>query len=677
MRKISLILNALLSVFAISSTAVAQETESAYSFTLDSVTVKGYRYRSPIRAEIDGLTKWNVSDLNLLPQVLGNAEPMRYAQMLPGIQTNNELRSGINIEGCDSQHNLISIEGVPVYNVNHLFGFFSTFNTTHFSSVSIAKGPLGGYSPNRIGGQLDMQHFKTIADTASGLLSVGFISSQGTVRMPVGKKTALTVSFRDSYLNLLYGRWLEIDGERIKYSFYDANLTIQHNVNKHNTILFDFYSGNDKGDFGEQFFMNDLRARWGNCYGAIHWLCSNGNGLTIKSTAYMTDYKNKFNADLLDMELGLYSNITSVGLKSSVARAGLNAGVETIWHIIVPQTIEHSGGFNTANTETDRERSVESSVYVDYNFEITDRFKVASGLRGSVFFRGNRSFTALDPSVRLLYDNSTLQISATYALRHQYLFQTGFSDAGLPTEFWISAGEDIKPQYAHELNIGGGRFFFNSQYKIEADLFYRKLFQQVAYGKSIFDIINSAYDIGGALLHGNGENCGFSLMLNKCAGQLNGWISYTYTRARRSFDEENRKKSYSASHERPHELNAVVSYSVGRHWSFGGTLVYASGTPLTPIEYVYLLNNNIVVKYGDYNSSRLRPYMRLDLSVNYKWMGKSKNEQGVNFSLYNATNRENELFRYMRMRKGNTSFYYTSRGFVRFALPSVSYYCKF
>lgn len=674
MRRHSLTLLSLLC--ALSSSVVAQEEESAYNITLDSVTVKGYRYRSPIKTEVSGLTKWNVSDLKLLPQVLGSAEPVRYAQMLPGVQTNNELRSGISIEGCDNQHNLISIEGVPIYNVNHLFGFFSTFNTPHFSSVAIAKGPTGAGSPNRIGGMLEMHHFTTIPDTASGTLSAGLIASQATANIPLSAKTAATVSVRKSYLNLLYSHWLEIDDQQIRYSFNDANLTLLHRLNNRHTLMLDFYSGNDVGTFSEKNFLADMKARWGNNLGAVHWLYDNGDGLTVKATAYITDYRNRFGLDFQEMSFRLPSGITDIGVKCSLVWRDWNVGMETNWYDILPQSLEQNGGFNADDLKESNTQSVELSMYANYEYALTEALKISGGARGSRFTQKNTNYSALDPSVRLIYDKSVLHISATYALRHQYLFQTGFSDAGLPTEFWISADNEIKPQYAHEGSINGGGFFLNGRYKFEAGLFYRKLYHQLAYKGSVLDLANSAYDIGNSLVRGNGVNYGVSLMLNKCTGRLTGWMSYTYTVAQRSFDEENRKKYYPANHERPHELNVVFSYTAGRHWIFSGTAVYASGTPITPIESAYILNNNIVIKYGDFNSTRLKPYFRIDLSANYKWNGKRETEQGVNFSLYNATNRENELFRYLRIRE-DAIFYYKSVTFIRYALPSFSYYCKF
>ncbi len=675
MRKFSLTYILIILFCALSSSAYSQEDESAWTFSLDSITVTGFRNRLPVKSDVRGVTLWDMSSMNLLPQILGNADPMHYAQMLPGIQTNNEYKSGINIEGCDNQHNLITIDGVPIYNVNHLLGFFSTFNSTHFQSMSIAKGVVGADSPNRIGGQLNMQHMTDIPDSINGNVSVGLISSQGTLHLPFGKKTLVSLSLRGSYLNLLYSRWMKADEQQVKYSFYDVNVTLGHQVDKHNLLLFDLYSGSDTGIFSESHYLADMKARWGNNMGALHWFYKNDDGTVARTTAFVTDYRNKFSLEMQDMSFRLPSGITDFGLKSNLMWKGWNIGFETSLHQIRPQSLKHHVDFKMADANIDKTHSLESSLFANYEYPLAEHLNIMGGIRGTCFVEGNHVYTTLDPSLRFLFDNSTWNVSATYALRHQYLFQTGFSDSGLPTEFWMSSSKDFKPQYAHEFSVNGSIYLFSRRYRVGLDLFYRRLYNQIAYKGSVLDYVNREYDMNSALLHGNGENYGFSLMLNKCAGALTGWLSYTYTHARRSFDEERRRDSYPASHERPHELNAVAAYAVGKHWTFGGTIVYASGTPFTPAQSLYLLNNNIIMKYGKYNSARLQPYIRLDLSVNYKWKGKKKSEHGINFSLYNTTSRDNELFYYLRTQKDG-SFAYRPVTFILNALPSISYYHK-
>jgi hypothetical protein len=165
-------------------------------------------------------------------------------------------------------------------------------------------------------------------------------------------------------------------------------------------------------------------------------------------------------------------------------------------------------------------------------------------------------------------------------------------------------------------------------------------------------------------------------MLQKCTGRLTGWLSYTYTHARRTFQEFNHNKEFPASHERPHDLKAVITYKPTKHWDFGGTFIYASGTPFTPPQSLNVMNGNILINYADYNSSRLAPYVRCDLSVNFKWKSRRFKEQGLNLSVYNAFANRNELF--WRIKKTDDNrFAYRPVSFVIKTLPSISYYIKF
>ena len=666
----------LATLYALSLLAHAQEAESAWNLSLDSITVTGYRYSSPVKSGLNGMTVWDMSAMSRLPQILGNADPMRYAQMLPGIQTNNEYNSGIHIEGCDNQHNLVAIEGVPIYNASHLLGFFSAFNTDHFKAMSIAKGVAGAFSPNRIGGQVEMRHAEALADSLSGSLSVGLISSQCTLHVPVSRGTAVTASARGSYMNLLYGSWLRQGSQQVKYSFLDANVTVTHRLGDRHSLLLDFYHGNDRAHLDEGHYLAEMKAAWGNTMGALHWIYEDESGLTGRSSAYLTHYRNRFGLDMQDVSFNLPSSITDAGLRSDMAWGRWAWGIEAVWHRVTPQYLEYQGGLNVGGDDAPSLRSLETSVYAEYQQPLSAGLQVAGGTRASVFAGDGMTRGAIDPTVRLQYSRPAVEVSAVYALRHQYLFQTGFSDMGLPTEFWLPSTRDVKPQYAHELSVGAGVWLAGRRFKVSMDLFYKRLYHQLAYRGSVLDFFNTVYDLNSSLMHGRGENRGMSVTVHKCSGRLTGWVSYTYTRARRSFDAERHRDSYPASHERPHELNAVLTYRAARHWNGGATLVMASGTPYTPAESLYLLNGNIVMRYGRYNSARLRPYLRLDLSAGYTWATPRGTEHGINVSLYNATSRENELFYYLNTHSDG-SFAYRPAAFFLRVLPSLSYHMSF
>ena len=176
--------------------AHAQE-EDVWNISLDSLVVKSYQNTSLMKTNGNGKVTWNLRQMESLPKILGNADPVRYAQMLPGVQTNNEFSAGLRIQGCDNQHNVITVGEVPIYNINHLLGFFSSFVSSHYPVMELTKSPASVQMANRLGSELTMELPDSIPSSVNGEVSLGLISSQGTLRIPVTRRLGVTLSLRE------------------------------------------------------------------------------------------------------------------------------------------------------------------------------------------------------------------------------------------------------------------------------------------------------------------------------------------------------------------------------------------------------------------------------------------------------------------------------------------------
>ena len=124
--------------------AFAQRETGELNVLLDSVDITASRNAQSVRTMSDGSVRLNLDMLDKLPKIMGNADPISYSRMLPGVQTSGEYNGGLHINGSENSHNTISVLDVPLFNVNHLLGFFSTFIPTHYSSMSL-KG-IGRYN---------------------------------------------------------------------------------------------------------------------------------------------------------------------------------------------------------------------------------------------------------------------------------------------------------------------------------------------------------------------------------------------------------------------------------------------------------------------------------------------------------------------------------------------------
>ncbi len=643
---------------------------------MDTVVVTRRVATTSVALRHDGALRWDTRAFDVLPKILGNADPVHYAQMLPGVQTNSELDAGLHIQGSDNTHNMLSVQGVPIYNASHLLGLFSVFNAPHYSSMTLKKMANEGGDPSRIGGTLTMELPTAPHDSLNGELSVGLISSQGTMRIPIGKKAGLTISGRGSYLNLLYSRWLTVEDLGMRYAFGDANMTWTLQPNEKNKLWIDAYWGCDKVNVEQDEYSAQINLRWGNCMTAMHWNYDRNDNLKTRSTIYYTRYSNRLRLSQGEMLFHLPSDIGDMGWHGELEYKDWRVGAETIWHNILPQSPEADNIYNQTLKPQPHYHTQEYTLFADYTHTLITHLLATLGIRTSAYMDYKaKCHLGADPSLRLSYTRNNWQITADYSIRHQYLYQTGTTSLGMPTEFWMSIGEECQPQWGHNVSLSSAIYMWNGRLRLSAECYYKRLYNQVEYDGDMMKFLNADYRLADNLLHGRGYNYGFNLMLSKRTGKLTGWINYAYGRARRQFAEDGYKHTFSATHERPHEINILLSYRIGKHCTMAATYVFASGTPFTAPQNFYIMNGMLLTQYGPHNDRRLRPYRRLDLSANYLFTSRHLRESGLNLSLYNATMRHNDITCRLKVHDGH--YLYSHFALIKFILPSVSYFLKF
>lgn len=675
-------------VFGILKGVSAEMTDTLNHYGLQDVEIRGKRLRSQLR-EIEGTSIISMSLMDEMPHILGNADPLHYAQLLPGVQTNSEYDAGLHIQGCDNSHNYVSLGGAPVYNAAHLLGFFSIFNAGHFTEMSLQKSPVSASFPNRLGGRVDMLTPTWLAaeDSLSvgavhGELSVGPMSSQGTLRLPIGKRSLLLLSARAAYLNLLYSKWLEVDGDEVKYDFSDYNLSYITQLDDANVLKIEGYWGYDKMKIGQASHGLQGKLKWNNTMAALHWYSRSKHGENerrknwqMEQMVYYSRYANRLNLNEYSFQVGMRSFIFDLGYKGNFSCERWSMGAEVVRHQLLPQDIGISGNLANYQTDTQHQQSMEASAYLQYCQPLGENLLMELGARVSGY-HCQKSFYRVMPHLKFNCDLSpSAKLNLNLGIRNQYLFQTGFSSSGLPTEFWFAADKNHRPQYACHAALQGEFWFAEKEYRLSVETYYKWLMNQIENNSNMFDILFSSYSFDGSLLHGKGYNYGLNLLLEKRRGKLTGWLSGSFGRAMRKFDGEQYQGWYPAGHERIYELNAVATYRINRRLNLGATYVLASGTPYTKVNYAYLMSGNLVTEYGPHNGDRVKPYMRLDLSVSYDFATKGKVRSGINFSLYNVTMHGNDLF--YRIKVYDNHVRYNGFKFLMPIMPSINYYCKF
>ena len=97
--KASRLLFSLLCSLLFTLPAHAQEADTARVKELQGVEVVGRHVTGKLRHDSLGGMSLDLSFLDDMPRIAGNADPIRYTQLLPSVQTNSELDAGLYVQG--------------------------------------------------------------------------------------------------------------------------------------------------------------------------------------------------------------------------------------------------------------------------------------------------------------------------------------------------------------------------------------------------------------------------------------------------------------------------------------------------------------------------------------------------------------------------------------------------
>jgi outer membrane receptor for ferrienterochelin and colicin len=359
-----------------------------------------------------------IKQIKELPALLGEVDVFKILQLLPGVQSGTEGASGLYVRGGGPDQNLILLDGVPVYNASHLFGFFSIFNADAINNVELIKGGF----PSRYGGRLssviDVSMKEGNMQEVKGEGSIGLIASKATVEGPIKKdKTSFILSARRTYLDLLARPIVKAaskGNETVGYYFYDLNGKVNHIINDKNRLYLSVYTGDDKAysKYSNFYINNNERTdyqdeyglKWGNFITALRWnnvinsrLFSN---YTFTYSKYQFDLFSEYKEKITGVgknESNTYSERYFSGIRDWAAKADfefipnpdhyIRFGSNVIFHKFSP------GVYASKSTQQENDlklgagelNSTEYALYAEDDINITNRFKANLGLNYSVF----------------------------------------------------------------------------------------------------------------------------------------------------------------------------------------------------------------------------------------------------------------------------------------------------
>ena len=702
--------------------------------TLDEVVVEAARATVSARSPQMSVVELPVQQIKSIPTLFGEADVLKAIQLLPGVQNGTEASAGMYVRGGGPDENLLLLDGVPVYNVNHMMGFFSVFNPDALKNVTLYKGSFPAHFGGRLSSVVDVRMKEGDMQQYHGNVSVGLISSKFNLEGPIVKdKLSFNLSLRRTYSDLLMrpALWIakslldEINKLKAGYYFYDFNGKLNWKISDKDRLYLSFYSGDDavyfrvknkdytSGDITYQNFIN-MDWKWGNKVAALRWNHVMSQQLFMDASVNYTQYRHNLGMGIIEEDIFDHYNGQDISHRNEFSMAyksGINdltAKVDFDYTPLPNHEIRFGGNYtyhqfrpevqalkiiNGNQTEIDTTAGSpkvfahETALYAEDNMTFGDIFRINAGVHYSTFTVEGKTYQSVQPrlstSVMLA---SNLSLKAGYAYMTQYVHLLSNSSLSLPTDLWVPVTKNIIPMNAHQWSVGA-YYELPRLFDISVEGYYKTMDNLLEYkdGASFF---GSSERWDQKVCMGKGWSYGVEFLIQRSFGNTTGWVGYTWAHAKRQFDREgmiiNDGKVFPAKYDRRHDLSITVQHKFSDKFDLSGTWVFSSGNCGTLGTQVY---EGLITDWGtspaiyarERNNFRMGSYHRLDVGMNFH----KQKKHGVrtwNISVYNAYNHNNPFIVYTDY-KWDEATQLENRVLMQASLfpiiPSVSYSYKF
>lgn len=700
------LISCLFSLFFLDYSAAAQAPE--VRDTIRRVLISAPK--SPIA--YTGLKRLDTKDLLGTVAILGTPDVIKSLQNLPGVSSGVELVSGLYVHGGDGSDNLFLLDGIPLFQVSHLAGIFSSFNTDVVKSIDFYKSGF----PARFGGKLssvvDVATSDGDMDKSGGSVSVGLIDGRLHLYGPIIKdRLSYDVAVRRSWLDVIASPVLALQStagskKSGNYALFDANANITYLPTSRDKMNFRFFTGYDRFSYmeknsdkyyGREIYypedVNELRMMWGNLAASSSWNHTVSDRSYLSSAAYysrgfsdMYDYQK---SDDFSMEDVMTSNTRMESSASSANVAGiksayflnlehhhLSAGAEYQYSWYDPKvSSQETDGDETKSADSGgRVYKTNTAVAFVEDEMVYGPFSMTAGMRLDTFFSGGYAYFKPQPRVSASYNiTEDYIVKASYESMSQasHLLSSIYVD--LPTNLWMPSTAIVKPSDSRQA-AAGLYARFSRRWHMDISAFYRTIDNCLIYSgtTSLFPPVDKWET---SFISGRGRAYGAELELRYLADRFSIDAYYTLSWSEKKFDDlycgwfrdrfDNR-----------HKITLSGTFKISGNIDVNATWNYHSGNRVSVPEHIlYTPDGGFSLLYSEPYNAQLPDYHRLDLSCNFHKLTRKGRESVWNISIYNAYCRFNPFV--MRTTSDEEGKFVEILYSYVPIIPSVSYTLKF
>jgi CarboxypepD_reg-like domain/TonB-dependent Receptor Plug Domain len=635
---------------------------------LDEVTISSVASDAVVKENQIGVNRLDIRSLEKLPTFLGERDVVKAILLNPGVASIGEGSSGFNVRGGSVDQNLILQDEAILFNSSHALGFFSTFNADMIKSAALSKGNISAAYGGRLASVLDVTT-KDGSDRLKYKVSMNPIAGSGSIEAPLGKNSQIIAAVRSTFSDFIFGLFSQPELKNSSASFYDLNAKYMYKHKKSVVTISGYLSKDDfnyNQKFGFDYGTKILQASWKKLL--------NDNTTNKLSLVWSDYYSNQFDYD------GQKASVFSTNIKYLKAHDKFTAkyknvliesGVSSIFYITSPGELNPLRDTSAVvSQKLEKERGVESAVYISTEFKIAPWLEVVTGFRLNHFaaigpkniFVYEDGFinesniidtlqmngilkSYLNPELRLsakitISNSASLKIG--YSKTSQYINQIFNTDTPAPSSQWQLSNQLLSPGQANNFSAGFFQNLNNNNWELSIEAYYRDILHTYDYKDFAKLIVNPHIET--ELLAGSGRSKGLELSIKKNKGKFNGFLSYTWSQALLKVEGINDGNWYRSNFDKPHNLSLILNYQPIERRTFTANFSYSTGRPTTPPISNYTTPDNIYVPiYADRNQLRIPDTHRLDLAANF---GRSHNRAAKiktswTFTLYNVYGRKN------------------------------------
>lgn len=640
--------------------------------SLDEIIIQERRPDEQVRNLETGKSRIPIETIKNIPALFGEVDLLRSLQLLPGIQTAGEGTTGLFVRGGSADQNLVQVDGAPVYNPSHFFGFFSVFSPDALDQVDLYKGNMPASYGGRLSALVDVSLKEGNNDQIHGQGGIGTISSRLMLDGPLfSENSTFAISGRRTYADLFLKLSNNEDVRNNKLNFHDLSAKFAFRLGDKDKLTFSSYEGSDFLGLDDQFGLG-----WRNWVSSAAW----GHIISENSFFDLEAYHSRYNyqVDFEDPDNGFSwrNKLSESGMKgqwswNKTDRFQSYWGFQSQYYHFAPIGLDPKGGSAIEPITTNPKNGILTSVFAGMTKELSPKLSTELGLRwgfyhqigkgvdyfyeggipdeeaevdsiGYASFKPMHFYQGLEPRIAFRYlVNDEFSIKAAYNRNFQYVQIATNSSAGLPIDRWILAGKYMAPLRSDQVSIGFYRNFLDNKWEVSVETYAKDI-------RNVIDLKNGASvlftdQVETEILTGDGYAYGVEFLVRKNVGKTTGWLSYTYSRTWRKIDGISLGERYNPRYDRPNDVTLVLNHEFSPAWSAGLTFVYTTGQAVSFPVGTYEVDNQVIPLYSEYrNKDRFPDYHRMDASITWKNPDKGRKWKGSwNFSIYNLYGRKN------------------------------------